>query len=173
MILALLWTGGPNPSGAECRALAQAGRYIAAGGHTLLLAGTGGPAFLAAEAYREAGGPHLAALLPEGAAAPPSFFHAIAEGIPAAQLPEEVARRGDALLFLGPPEPSQLAAARAAGKPAYAVASLMSGSTATEGLRLLPDIGAFARELAKLFSRSIVSRPDPMGRRLKGERHNT
>ena len=156
MILALLWTGGPDPSGAARRALAQAGRYIAAGGHSLLLAGEGGPAFLAGEAYRDAGGPDLSPLPAEGS-------------------PEAIARRADALLFLGPPEPAYLAAARAAGKPAYAIASLIdepAGPPAHEGLHLLPDIEAFARELAKLFSRSIVSRPDPMGRHLRERGHN-
>ena len=84
MILALLWTGGPDPSGTARRALAQAGRYIAAGGHSLLLAGEGGPAFLAGDAYRDAGGPDLSPLPAEGS-------------------PEAIARRADALLFLGPP----------------------------------------------------------------------
>ena len=155
MILALLWTGDPSPSGAERQALAQAGRYLAAGGHALLLAAPGGPALLAGEAYQEAGGADLSHLPAEGS-------------------PEAIARRAGALLFLGPPEPAHLAAARAAGKPAYAIASLIHGPAPDdEGLRLLPDMESFARELAKLFSRSIVSRPDPTDRRLRGRGHYT
>ncbi len=167
MLLALIWTGGETPSEGEREALAQAGRYIAAGGHALLLPASGGPAILAAESYRGAGGRHLAGLFPEGSPAPPpALFHETEPAASRAELPEAVARRADALLFLGPPDASHLAAARAAGKPAWAIGPQARGPV--PGLRLLPDAGAFARELAKLFSRSIVSRRDPLAKRQKG-----
>lgn len=154
MRLAILWTGGPEPPEPGRRALEQAGRYAAAGGHALLLHPPEGPSRLAGESYRAAGGRDLASL-------------------PREAPPEAAASRADILLFLGPPLAALLAAAREAGKPAYALAPLAGPSAGAEGLRILPGMEAFARELARLVSRAIVSRPDPMGRRPRGPRHNS
>ncbi|MEE9274856.1 MAG: hypothetical protein V3V62_06075, partial [bacterium] len=134
MIIAALWPAGP--SGGECEAdpeeAARAGRFIAAAGHSLLLAAAEGPARRAGEAYRAAGGGRLIGILPEGSPAPPAdLFDELISGIPAEALLGRICAQAGAVLCAGGPDSSLLAACRASGALLYVVAAL-SGVTSPE-----------------------------------------
>ena len=159
MRIAVFWPPGEEARPGAAGDAEKAGRYIAAGGHGLLLVSPEDAALAAAGAYRKAGGPFLAAAFPAGesAEAGPPFDERI-PGISPAELPARICADADALLAMGDPDASWIEAARKSGKPLYAIGASAAGRPAG-GAILLSGVDSFAREIAKAFSRGIVSAP--------------
>ena len=170
MRIAVFWPPGEEARPGAVGDAEKAGRYIAAGGHGLLLVSPEEAALAAAEAYREAGGSFLAAAFPAGESAEigPSFDERI-PGISPAELPARICAAADALLAMGDPDERWIEAARKSGKPLYAIGASAAGEPAQPpgGAIHLSGVDSFAREIAKAFSRGIVSAPDPRARRIQ------
>ena len=174
MIVALVWPSEEFRTESSVEDAHRAGRYIAAAGHTLLLSSAGGLSKAAARTYRAAEGPRLIGLLEKSEPSPDeaALFDETICGAGRDELPARAFQIADAALFMNTPENDRDWAKQISqsAKPAYLIADaahLNLSKNLETNIRLLPSVEDFARELAKIFSRGIVSRPDPMKEKLR------
>ncbi len=174
MIVAVVWPSEEIRTDFTEESARRAGRFIAAAGHALLLSSMDELSKTAAHAYRAAEGPRLIGLLDKTEPGPDesALFDKTICGVVRNALPSQTFQLADAALFMGTPEKDSnwTKQISQSSKPAYMIANAAHPNIPGEmepNIRLLSSVEDFAHELTKIFSRGIVSQPDPMREKLR------
>ncbi len=174
MIVAVVWPREISKTSPTEKAARQIGRFIAAAGHALMLSPADALSQFSSEDYRTAGGARLIGLLGQTrpSAVGTSFFDETVCGVRRDEFPDRMFQLADAVLFMEalPKEPDWINHIGKNEKPAYLITNAAHPElpeNARANIRILTSVDEFARELARLFSRQIISRPDPMKEKLR------
>jgi hypothetical protein len=174
LIVAVVWPSEEIKTDFTEEAARNAGRFTAAAGYALLVSSMGELSKTAAHAYRAAGGSRLIGLMnktepgQDGAI----LFDETICSIKQDELPGRVFQLSDVALFMDIPEKGLdwMKQISQSGKPAYLIANAAHPNIPENmepSIQLLLSVEDFARELTKIFSRGIVSQPDPMREKLR------
>ena len=167
MIVAVIWPSKKSSVTTEKDAL-QIGRFIAASGHALLIFPDQALPLKTAEAYSAENGTHLIGTSTKFISdqMPKANFDETIWIDDQREVPNRIIDMSDILLFMGEPNhhPSWHRLIQQSDKPVYAITGRDNHPKFEKekgGICFLSNPESFARELAKLFSRGIISKPDP------------
>lgn len=174
MIVAVIWPADSTATPRKEDDARKTGRYIAAAGHALMVAPSDRLSRTTAEAYRAAGGEHLIGFTNEsgfgaGVARP---YDKTIQSTPGGDIPEKVFQMANTFLFMDaiPEDEGWAGRISKTEKPVYLIPDEKAPEHTENSearYHVLAGVDDFARELARSFSRRIISRPDPMKEKFK------